>query len=161
MSLADHPLTGLWLAMVELASRPGTFMAVPTIFSPDGFVLLSFPVTEFIESEVKLKGAAIGTWEPVGPRKGHLTAIQVMSDTTGAYEGSLTIDAYPSVSDDGLTFEENLEESVLTVRDNRNVVINVLRHDRPRGMAARRMSPGQTGFPDGAPPLREDPRTVF
>ena len=45
----------------------------------------------------------VGTWEPVGPRSVHFTGVQLLSDANGAFVGTVTIDAYPMVSEDGQT----------------------------------------------------------
>lgn len=160
VSLADHPLKGLWLARVNLPSNPGAAVNVPSVFSSDGTVMMMFPVTENAGSRVRLKGMAIGMWEPLDFQSAHFTVVQVVSDSDGNYEGTVTIDGYPKVHPGGLTFEDNNESSHLTVRDAIDVVAEELSGALASSMLGNRMSAGNAGFVEvGLPPARIDPRT--
>lgn len=149
-SLESHPLNGLWLAMVELPSNPGVTMAVPSIYNAGGFVMLSFPVTEVRGNGIHLKGTAIGTWQAIDDHAAHFTVVQVLSDAEGGYQGSLTIDGYPSVDEHGSLFQCDSEHEVLTIRDANNVVVSVEQGLSGMSMLGYRMTPGHAGFPEAA-----------
>lgn len=100
-SLADHPLTGLWLTMVALSSNPDVTVAVPSIYGADGSLVLLYPCSELGQGGVQLKGAAIGTWEAMDDHTGHFTTVQVLSNMEGTYLGTLTLDGHPKVGTDG------------------------------------------------------------
>lgn len=150
VSLASHPLTGLWLASVRRPSNPEETMVVPSVFSADGTVMLMFPVSESGDDGVLLKGMAIGTWESLDYQSGHFTVVQVLSDSEGAFKGSVTIDGYPRVLPGGTTLEANSESSIMTFRDAVNRVTHVLQGAIASNMAGARMSPGHSGFVDAA-----------
>lgn len=152
-----HQLVGLWLAMARLPTDPDTEVAIPGIFNQDGSVFLMFPPTETVGTAVQLKGAAIGTWEAVDPLTGHFTVVQSLCGGDGTYQGCLTIDGYISVALDGASFKERTHDTVLTIRDHRHEVTQVLGRAFDHGMTARRMTPGNAGFVDE--PDRFDPRT--
>lgn len=159
LSMKDHPLAGLWLAMVKRPSNPAVTVVVPSVFSADGSVMLMFPVAEAAEAGVMLQGVAVGTWEALDEQSAHFTAVQVLCDGEGAFHGSVTIDGYPRVRAGGLTFEDNDEKSLLTIRDSANAIVNTLAGALASNMVGTRMSPGNAGFPN-LPPRLTDPRRV-
>lgn len=160
VSLADHPLKGLWLSRVRMPARPDVVVNVPTVFGTDGTVMMMFPVSENGGSHVQMKGIALGMWEPLDFQSAHFTVVQVVSDSDGNYEGTITIDGYPKVNAGGLTFEDNNESSHLTIRDAIDLVSEELSGALASSMLGNRMSAGNAGFVDvGLPPAREDPRS--
>lgn len=165
-SLANHPLVGLWLALVEIPSNPGVSVAVPTHFGADGSAILFYPATEVAAHGVQVKGVAVGTWEATGSRSGHFTAVQALSDINGGYLGSVTVDGYPEVGDDGNSFAVNSALERLTIRNAQNLVTSRLSGSVANPMRAARMRPGFDGFPadtatDLPPVPREDPRAPY
>jgi hypothetical protein len=62
----------------------------------------------------------LGVWESTGECSGNFTAVPALPDTTGTYIGSLTIDGYLDVSDDGQSFIDDVPEMTLTFRDAAN-----------------------------------------
>ena len=92
-----HPQVGVW--MVE--SPTGRAIAV---YSDDGSVVTAVPASQARPQGVTFSSTQIGTWEPTGERGAHLTAVQLLSDGAGAYAGSVTVDAYQEVSQDGQTW---------------------------------------------------------
>lgn len=57
--LADHPLAGIWMAMVTLPSAPDVAVAVPSIYGADGFVLLAFPPSQVGPNGVQFKSVSL------------------------------------------------------------------------------------------------------
>jgi hypothetical protein len=70
----------------------------------------------------------VGTWEGIEgePRGTHFTAVQLLSDADGAFTGTVTVDAYHTVSEDGQTFVSDDRTSV-TIRDAQNNIVDVIR----------------------------------
>lgn len=148
---ASHPLTGVWLAMANPMLPENPAVPTPSVFAADGVVVLSFPVSDVGQDGPVLTSSAVGTWEPDGPRRGHFTAVQTMSGVDGAYLGSVTIDGYPEVSDDGQTFIDDGSISTVTLRDPAGAVVGQFPAVGVRPVTAIRMSPGMPGFPVSAP----------
>ncbi len=147
-SLADHPLTGMWTAMVTLPTSPGAPVAVPSIYSANGSVLLAFPPSEVGPQGVVLKSVAVGVWEAVDERTGHFTAVLMRSDVDGNYLGSVTIEGHPSVNEDGQTFDDQHPDKATTVRDASNAIVATIAGGSPEPVVGIRMGPGNPGFPE-------------
>lgn len=147
-SLADHPLTGVWLAMATPPRPEDPQFPAPSHFAADGSVTLQFPVSQAGMEGVEFGTILMGTWEADGPRRGHFTAVQVHSDATGALTGSVTIDGYPEVSEDGQTFIDDGSKSTATIRDATGAILGQFPAVGARPVTAIRMGPGKPGFPD-------------
>jgi hypothetical protein len=93
-ALAGHQLVGTWLAITPFGASPETFAA-------DGSFVAGPPSIESGDQGVTFFGPAIGVWESTGAHSGHATFVQALADPTGAYVGTLTIDAHLDVSDAG------------------------------------------------------------
>jgi hypothetical protein len=146
--LAGHPLVGTWLAMVPAGASPETFFA-------DGTFVASPPIIEPRPEGVTFLSPLIGTWESTGERSGRFTAVQALSDATGAYTGTLTIDGHLEVSEDGQSFVDDSPETTLTVRDAANAVVAVINPYQDGGgsiapVTGIRMGVGSPGFPEAA-----------
>jgi hypothetical protein len=146
-ALAGHPLVGTWLAMAPGGASPETFAA-------DGSFIASPPILEAGSEGVIFLSPLLGVWESTGERSGHFTAVQALSDATGAYTGSLTIDGYLDVSADGQSFIDDGPETTLTFRDAANTVVAVIkRYEAGDGsvppVTAVRMAVDAPGFPAG------------
>ncbi len=151
-SLANHPLTGAWLAMVNPPSPDAPQFSVPSLFSADGTVLLSWPPIQAGQAGVEYVSSYIGTWEAYDDRTGHFTAVQVIADATGVVTGSVTVDGHPMVSEDGQTFIDDGSLNTVTIRDAAGAVVFVVPDAAAgRPVTATRMGAGQPGFPDGTP----------
>jgi len=147
--LAGHPLVGTWLAITPFGASPETFAA-------DGSFVAGPPIIEAGDQGVTFLGPGIGVWESTGPRSGHATFVQALADATGAYTGTLTIDAHLDVGDDGQSFVDNSPETALTFRDAANNVVQVITpYQGGAGtvppVTAVRMAVGAPGFPAGTP----------
>lgn len=149
-ALAEHPLTGVWLVMVNLPSAPDTTVVVTSIYHANGSVIHAFPTTEGGPDGVRFKGAAIGTWEAADERTGHFTTVQVLSDADGAFLGTLTLDGHPTVSEDGQSFEDQGTANLVTIRDATNAIVAEIAGGSPQPARGYRMAPGNPGFPEGA-----------
>ena len=138
--LASQPNVGVWM----IDSPIGRAVAV---YSADGSVVAALPASQAGLFGVTLSSAQVGTWEAVGERDTHLTVVQLLSDEAGNYAGSVTVDAYQQVSEDGQTWVSG-EGTTITIRDAAHAVVEVLTSFPPA--TAIRMGPGAPGFPEGA-----------
>lgn len=146
-ALAGHPLVGTWLAITPGGASPETFSA-------DGSFIASPPLLEAGAEGVTFLSPLLGVWESTGERSGHFTAVQALSDASGAYTGSLTIDGYLDVSDDGQSFIDDGPETTLTFRDAANTIVAVIKpYEAGDGsvppVTAVRMAVDAPGFPEG------------
>jgi hypothetical protein len=141
VSWAGHPNVGVW--MVD--SPIGRALAV---YSADGSLVTALPASQAGPQGVTFASTQVGTWEPTGERGTHLTAVQLLSDGAGAYVGSVTVDAYQEVSEDGQTFVSG-EGSSVTIRGAAHAVLDVLSGGPPA--VGTRMGVGSPGFPEGTP----------
>ena len=148
--LAKHPLAGTWLAMANPPLADSPQVAVPSLFGADGTVLLMFPLTQLGPQGTQFNAAMVGTWQADGERRGHFTAVQVLSDADGTFLGSVTIDGFPLVSEDGKTFVDDGSKVVVTVRDAAGAILQELPGAGGRPVTAIRMGAGAHGFPEAA-----------
>ena len=150
MTTADHPLTGVWLAMANPTRRgEDAQFPAPSLFAADGSVVLGFVPAEIgMDGAIQFRGSPMGVWEPYDEQTGHFTAVQALADKTGTLIGSATIDGHPRVSDDGLTFVDDGSLVTVTIRDAAGAVVTVI---PPGGgglpVTAIRMRVGNPGFP--------------
>lgn len=137
VDFSDHPMVGTWLART-----PGG--PALSIFSADGSVVMGVQPTAAGPHGVAFVSSEVGTWEPIGERAVHFTAVQVFSDIDGRFVGTITIDGYPVVSEDGQTLFDDGTQSTVTLRDASHAVIDVMRGGQ---VTAVRMGVGAPGFP--------------
>jgi hypothetical protein len=81
-SLADHPMTGMWLAMANPPLPDDPQVPVPSLLAADGTVLLVFPVTQKGPQGVQFNSAYVGTWEPETERRAHFSSGSVTTMVT-------------------------------------------------------------------------------
>ena len=143
--MANHPIVGAW--MVTTPSGPSL-----AVFFADGTNIQGVPTVQAGPQGVTFTGAQVGTWEPDGDRRIHFTGVQLHTDATGTFVGTVTIDGHPRVSDDGQTLIDDAPETTVTVRDAANTIVNVITPS-PGGPAATgvRMGVGSPGFPPATP----------
>ena len=91
----------------------------------------------------------MGTWEADSDRRGHFTATQLLSDASGAFLGSVTVDGYPEVSEDGQTFVDDGSKVMVTIRDATGAVVQQIPGAGAPPVTGIRMAPGAPGFPEG------------
>ena len=148
-TLADHPLTGDWMAMANRPPPGSPQVPAPSHFGADGSVLLVFPPTQVGMQGVEFVSPYLGTWEADSDRRGHFTATQLLSDASGAFLGSVTVDGYPEVSEDGQTFVDDGSKVMVTIRDATGAVVQQIPGAGAPPVTGIRMTPGVPGFPEG------------
>jgi hypothetical protein len=148
-SLAGHPMAGVWLAMANQA--PGApQVPVPSFLGADGTVLLVFPLTQVGMQGVEFVSPYTGTWEADSDRRAHFTAVQLHSDASGAFLGSVTVDGYPEASADGQTFTDDNSRVMVTIRDATGAVVQQMSGAGAPAVTGIRMAPGAPGFPESS-----------
>lgn len=139
--MANHPIVGTW----NVTTPNGPSLAV---FFADGTNIQSLPITQAGPNGLEFVSAQVGIWEPVSERGIHFTGVQWHTDAEGNYVGSVTIDAYPVVSEDGLTLYDENTKSGPVIRDASGVIVADLRGAGGPPATGVRMGAGNTGFPD-------------
>jgi len=89
-----------------------------------------------------------GTWEAESDRRGHFTATQLLSDARGAFLGSVTVDGYPEVSEDGESFVDDGSRVIVTIRDVTGAIVPAA-WDRCPTRDRHPHGPGSTRLPAG------------
>ena len=152
-AMSTHPIVGTWLMILT-----GTGGAFAETFGPDGSVVAGFPATETDDpiagaNGVTYLGPGVGVWEPTGPHSVAFTIIQALSDADGTPLGTLTIDAYLELSEDGQTAVDDWTlGTTLTYRDTaQNVVDSFAVPSEFPPLVGTRMRVGAPGFPAGTP----------
>jgi hypothetical protein len=149
--LASHPLTGTWLAMANPPLPDDPQFPAPSLFAADGTVLLLFPITASGPQGPVFQTAYVGVWEPDSERRGHFTATQTLSAADGTVLGTVTVDGYPEVAEDGQTFIDDGSRVMVTMRDAAGAIIDqVMPSRKPEGrpVTGTRMAVGAPGFPE-------------
>ena len=140
--MTTHPIVGAWL----VAAPTGPALAV---FAADGTNVQGVPTAQPGPQGVTFTGAQVGTWEPTGPRSVRFTGVQLLTDASGAFVGSVTIDGHPVVSEDGQSLVDDAPETTITVRDPVGNVVAVV--PGSGGVTGTRMGVGSDGFPEATP----------
>jgi hypothetical protein len=112
-------------------------------------VLLVFPPTQVGMQDVEFVSPCMGTWEADSEQRGHFTATPLLSDATGAFLGSVTVDGYPEVSADGQTFIDDGSKVMVTIRDATGAIVQQLPGAGAPPVTGMRMAPGVLGFSEG------------
>ncbi len=150
--LSGHPLAGVWLAMVNPPSPDAPQFPAPSIFAPDGSVLVIWPPVRAGRTGVEFVSNYVGTWEAHDERTGHFTAVQVIADANGVVTGSVTIDGHPMVAEDGQTFIDDLSLNTVTFRDAASAIVLVVPDEAAgRAVTGTRMGVGTPGLLDATP----------
>jgi hypothetical protein len=150
----DHPFVGCWLAMVSPAPDVPPVANV-SIATSDGFLVNMAPVTRMGPNGLTVASGGAGRWEAIDERRAHFTTIQVLSTEDGTFVGTFTLDAYPTVSDDGMSFVDDSPDSQITIRDPGGNVTSVIPGNRNTNpLMASRIDVGAPGFPDGTPQVQ-------
>ncbi len=138
---ATHPIVGAWNVMTPGGPAPGIFFA-------DGTALIVPQPTQAGPQGVAFVSAQPGTWEPVSDRGIHFTGVQFHSDANGVLIGSVTIDGYPVVSEDGLTILDDQSQGTITVRDAAGGVVQKMPTAGAPPVTGTRIGVGSPGFPE-------------
>lgn len=142
-ALANHPIVGAWNAVTPGGPAPGFFF-------PNGMALVVPQPTSAGPNGVEFVSSQPGTWEPVSERGIHFTGVQIHSDANGNLIGSVTIDAYPVVSDDGNSLFDDQSRGKVTIRDAAGNVLQEIATAGAPPVTGKRMGVGNPGFPEGA-----------
>lgn len=149
-SLADHPLTGVWMAMANPPLPDDPQVPAPSYYGADGTVVIAFPITQRSPTGVQVNSDLIGTWEAHDEVTGHFTAVQMLSDLNGVFTGTVTIDGFPRVHEDGQTFVDDGSLVTVTIRDPGGTVVATISGLGGRPVTGVRMAPGAPGIPEPA-----------
>jgi hypothetical protein len=141
-AMAHHPIVGVWNVMTP----GGPSLAV---FFANGANIQGLPATQMGPQGVTFVGPQVGTWEPTGPRSIHFTGVQLHSDANGDFTGTVTIDAYPEVSEDGQTLHDDLSQGMVTIRNASGVILEEMPSAGGPPVTGIRMGVGLPGFPAG------------
>jgi hypothetical protein len=145
--MATHPIVGTWL----VAPRDPSGSHDTIIFGADGSVIQGWAASAAGPQGATLSGSGLGVWEPTGPRSIAFTAVTVNSDATGANLGTFTLDGHLEVGEDGQTWVDSGELSVITLRDTAGAVVQEIPTAGAPPVTAVRMRVKAPGFPAGAP----------
>ena len=143
-AMASHPIVGNWM----VTTPAGPAMAV---FLADGTNIQGLPVTQAGPNGVVFVSTQVGSWEPVSARGIHFTGVQLHSDANGMLVGTVEIDAYPVVSEDGQTLLDDDPRSGPLIRDAAGNVIANLRGTGGPPATGVRMGVGVPGIPEATP----------
>ena len=132
-----HAWVGTWMATTPGGLAPGNFAA-------DGSVVMGLQATQAGPTGVAFVSSEVGRWEPVDERTAHFTAVQVLSDADGQFIGTITIDGYPVVSEDGQSFIDDGSQGSVTIRDADHKVVETI--SEPPMVTGVRMAVGSPGF---------------
>lgn len=149
--LSAHPLAGTWMASANPPLPDDPQFPAPSLFAADGTVLLVFPASQVGPQGPFFNAPVVGTWEADTDQRGHFTAVQLMSAPDGTFLGSVTIDGYPEVSADGMTFIDDGSRATITMRDAAGAIVNqIVPTGAPAGrpVTAVKMGVGVPGFAD-------------
>ena len=134
-----HAWVGTWMATTPGGLAPGYFAA-------DGSVVMGLQATQVGPMGVTFVSSEVGRWEPVDERTAHFTAVQILSDADGQFLGTITIDGYPVVNDDGQSFIDDGSQGSVTIRDANHQVVETI--TEPPTVTGVRMAVGAPGFPE-------------
>jgi hypothetical protein len=138
--MANHPIVGAWNAMTPGGPAPGVFL-------PNGIALMTPQVTQAGPNGVSFCTGQIGVWEPVSERGVHFTGVQIHSDADGNYTHSVTIDGFPTVSEDGLSLLDDQSQGMVTIRDASGAIVEEIPTAGAPPVMGTRMAAGAPGFP--------------
>ena len=110
LAMATHPIIGVW----NVKAPPGPSLAV---FLADGTNIQAVAATQAGPDGVVFVSTQVGSGEPVSERGVHFTGVQLHSDADGNLVGTVEIDAYPVVSEDGQSLLDDDPRSGPLVRD--------------------------------------------
>lgn len=152
---SSHPIVGTWLV------RTLDSGVQPSFFYPDGtFFASTMQVQVSPDGAVTYLSPQNGIWEPdpETPNGIRFRTLQSMFDATGTFTGTFTIEAFPAVSDDGSTLDDDWTRSTVTIRDANNEVLQVLGNDGSfPAIHGVRFTLGELEFPGPAVPAATPP----
>lgn len=150
-NLAEHPLMGTWLVLANPILPETSQVPNTALFASDGTVLLTGPPSDIGPNGPVLQTALVGIWEAYDERRGHFTATQILSDLNGVVVGAATVDGYPLVSEDGMSFMDDLELVTVTILDAAGATVDSFPGAGGRPVRGNRLTIGNAVFPELMP----------
>ena len=140
---ASHPIVGVWNVVAPGSPSVANFQA-------DGSVTFATPPS-YVDPAlgVVFQGSSVGTWEPTGERSIHGTWITFLADSNGTFLGTVTIDGYPEVSEDGRSLTDDQSRVMITIRDAAGAVVQEFAAAGAPPVIGNRIAVGQPNFPLG------------
>lgn len=141
----NHPIVGVWNGQTPSGPSLANFQA-------DGSATFG-TVPSYVDPAlgVVFQSSSFGVWESTGERSMHFTAITMLSNGEGTYLGSVTVDGYPKVSDDGASLTDDQSQVTVTIRDAAGEVVQEIATAGAPPVISNRMQVGAPHFPPGTP----------
>ena len=149
--LSGHPWAGVWYALANPMLQETPQVPHVGFANADGTFVTFPPVSDIGPNGVVLQTPLVGVWEAYDEQRAHFTASQTLSDLNGVVIGVVTIDGYPLVSEDGLTFADDGELVTVTIRDANGVVLDSFPGAGGLPVRGIRLGIGNAAFPDVLP----------
>jgi hypothetical protein len=160
ISTAGHPGVGTWLLM-----SPGT-SATPTILmlTADGLAMSCGMVNHVKVAAISPAGypggamgaaahgpvifssPSMGFWEATSDRELHVTLTAIETDGDGAFTGTTTVESFPVLGEDGMSFTDDGLRTSATARDATFSVVAAVTGGS-LALTAHRLAAGAAGFP--------------
>ena len=157
---AGHPAVGTWLLM-----GPGT-SATPTILmlTADGLAVSCGMVNHIKSAAISPAGypggamgaaahgpvvfssPSMGFWEATSDRELHVALTAIETDGDGGFTGTTTIESFPVLGEDGMSFTDDGLRTSATARDATFSVVAATTGG-PQALTAHRLAAGAAGFP--------------
>jgi hypothetical protein len=160
ITTAGHPAVGTWLLM-----GPGT-SATPTILmlTADGLAVSCGMVNHIKSAAISPAGypggamgaaahgpvvfssPSMGFWEATSNRELHVALTAIETDGDGGFTGTTTIESFPVLGEDGMSFTDDGLRTSATARDATFSVVAATTGS-PQALTAHRLAAGAAGFP--------------
>ena len=143
IDMASHPIVGAWLA-----GRAPNDIGV-TLWDSDGTMTNNTgpAIGAGADGALVYSDPTMGSWVPVSDRGIHFIFTHRMYDGTGKLTGYGTVEGYPVVSDDGMSFWDDGTQVTVTIRDADAVVVQVIGPGlTDAGIGGVRLIPGKSGY---------------
>lgn len=151
-TLADHPLTGVWLVSANPALPDTPMVPHISIFASDGTCTLFAPASDTGPGGVTLQTPCVGIWRAYDEQRAQFRVVQTFSSSEGAVTGGLAIDGFPLVAEDGLSFEDDGQMVQITILDPVGGVVDSFPGAGGRPVRGRKLTFDSMAFPE---PLAE------
>ena len=149
--LSGHPFTGTWMTLANPALPDMPQVPHIAIASADGAFIAVTPVSDIGPNGPVLQTPLVGIWEAYDDRRAHFVASQTLSSFDGVVVGMVTVDGYPLVSEDGMSFADDGELVTVTIRDANGVVVDSFPGAGGRPVRGNRLEIGNATFPEVLP----------
>jgi hypothetical protein len=140
IDMASHPIVGTWLA-----GRAPNDISAPH-WGADGIMATNNPTVGVgADGQITYSDSSMGSWVPVSERGIHFVFTNRTYDATGALTGYFTVEGFPVVSEDGMSFWDDGTQAFVTIRDAGGTVVQVIPPGIP-GIGGVRLIPGKSGY---------------